>query len=330
MGILASLLSGAGYGTESGNMVDGAIAGANGQFYLAVNVASFEDLSRFKSRVDAVNLKTGTTMWGAIIGDIVGSAYERSPYKTKVFEFFGTRCTFTDDSVCTAAVAASLLDDLPPDMTLRAWCRRHPGRGYGGMFAQWLERPDPQSYGSYGNGAAMRVSPAAYFNRGRPVEEALRAANEVTAVTHDHPEGMKGARAAVHATWLAFEGVNEKRVRRTIEHIYGYDLSLSVDEIRPRYRFDTSCQGTVPEAITCALESRSFEDAVRNAVSLGGDSDTLAAIAGPIAEAMHGIPEELIATAKERYLAKAPDIVDMMERLYLEARSEGHCCQISK
>ena len=162
----------------------------------------------------------------------------------------------------------------------------------------------------------MRVSPAAYLNRSRPLETALKAANDVTAVTHDHPEGMKGAQATTHAIWLAFQDAGADRIRRTIAHAYGYDLSRTVDGIRPDYRFDETCQGTVPEAIICALESTSFEDAVRNAISLGGDADTLAAIAGPIAEALHGIPEQLVATAKERYLADETDIVDVMERLY--------------
>ncbi len=255
-------------------------------------------------------------MWGAIIGDIVGSMYEWNRIKTKDFEFFGAQCEYTDDSVCTVAVAEILLDDLPAAPILQRWCRRHPGRGYGGMFAGWIERREPAPYGSFGNGAAMRVSPAAYLNRSRSVEEALKAADRVTAVTHDHPEGMKGARATTHAIWLGFQGAEAAQIHRTIEHTYGYDLSRTVDQIRPGYSFDETCQRTVPEAITCALESVSFENAVRNAVSLGGDADTLAAIAGPIAEALHGIPRELVATAIHAHLSNAPDIVEMMERLY--------------
>ena len=260
-------------------------------------------------------------MWGAVIGDIAGSMYEWNRIKTTDFEFFGPECEYTDDTVCTAAVAEILLEGLPAAATLQQWCRHHPGRGYGGMFAGWIERTEPAPYGSFGNGAAMRVSPAAFLHREGAVEEALKAADRVTAITHSHPEGMKGARATTHAIWLAFQGAAAEKIRRTIEHAYGYDLSRTVDQIRPAYTFDESCQGTVPEAITCALESVRFEDAVRNAISLGGDADTLAAIAGPIAEAMHGIPEVLIATAKERYLAEALDIVDTMERLYLGNRS---------
>ena len=264
-------------------------------------------------------------MCGAIIGDIVGSIYEWNWTKTKNFEFFGPECEYTDDSVCTAAVAAILLDDLPPASTLQQWCRRHPGRGYGGMFAQWTEMTKPAPYGSFGNGAAMRVSPAAYLNRERSVEEALEAASHVTAITHDHPEGMKslehGRSRARAAIWLAYQGSDAGQIRRTIEHTYGYDLSRTVDQIRPGYGFDETCQRTVPEAITCALESESFEDAIRNAVSLGGDSDTISAIAGPIAEAMRGIPEELVVTVEDQYLAKARDIVEVIHRLYRSSTS---------
>ena len=236
-------------------------------------------------------------MLGAIIGDIVGSIYEWNRIKTKEFEFFGSSCRYTDDSVCTAAVAQILLDDLPAGPTLQSWCRNH------------LDR-------DYGNGAAMRVSPAAFLNRNRPLEEALAASDRVTEVTHNHPEGLKGARAATHAIWLAFQEYGPKDIRRTIERTYSYDLYRTVDDIRPGYSFNEICQETVPEAITCALESTSFEDAVRNAVSLGGDSDTLAAIAGSIAEAMHGIPDHFVAKAVDQYLATAPDIVKVMARMY--------------
>ena len=181
-------------------------------------------------------------MWGAVIGDIAGSIYEWNRIKTKDFDLFGAECDYTDDTVCTAAVAAILLDDLPVAATLQRWCRAQPGRGYGGMFAGWIETIDPAPYGSFGNGAAMRVSPAAYLNRQVAVEEALRAADRVTAITHNHLEGMKGARAATHAIWLAFQGATAEKIHRTIEHAYGYDLSRTVDQIRPGYSFDVTCQ----------------------------------------------------------------------------------------
>ncbi len=256
-------------------------------------------------------------MWGAIIGDIVGSVYEWDRIKTKDFEFFSEEGHFTDDSVCTAAVADILLHDLPEAATLQKWCRRYPDRSWGGWFRQWIWREPPAPYNSFGNGAAMRVSPAALLNRD-DLAAALAASDRVTAITHDHPEGMKGARAAVHAIWLALNGEDPAAIRATVEAEYRYDLSRTVDDIRPGYAFNETCQETVPESITCALESVSFEDAIRNAVSLGGDSDTVAAIAGPIAEALHGIPGEMKVTARERYLEDAPDIVALMEEMYEE------------
>ena len=159
----------------------------------------------------------------------------------------------------------------------------------------------PRPYNSFGNGAAMRVSPAAYLNRDN-LSAALEASDLVTAVTHNHPEGLKGARATVHAIWLAYQGESAPAIRSAISDTYDYDLTRTVDDIRPGYRFNEICQTTVPEAITCALESDSFEDAIRNAISLGGDSDTLAAIAGPIAEALHGIPAHIQAQVETRYI----------------------------
>ncbi len=257
-------------------------------------------------------------MIGAIIGDIVGSIYEWEPIKTKEFEFFTQECFFTDDSVCTLAVADILLHDLPPAETMQKWCQNYPGRGYGGMFAQWIHEDPPEPYNSYGNGAAMRVSPAAFLNRDN-LDAALAASDKVTEITHSHPEGMKGARATTHAIWLAFQDESPTNIRKVIADEYVYDLTMSVDDIRPDYSFDVTCQGTVPQAIICALESESYEDAVRNAISIGGDADTLGAIAGAIAEAMHGIPEEFIEKTMNEYLADAQDICDVIERLYSES-----------
>ena len=254
-------------------------------------------------------------MWGAIIGDIVGSVYEWDRIKTKDFEFFNERGHFTDDSVCTAAVADMLLHDLPEAATLQSWCRRYPGMSYGGRFRFFIWREPPEPYNSFGNGAAMRVSPAAFLNRD-DLGAALAASDRVTAITHDHPEGMKGARATVHAIWLALNGGDPATIRATVAAEYAYDLSRTVDEIRPSYAFNETCQETVPESITCALESNSFEDAIRNAVSLGGDSDTVAAIAGPVAEGLHGIPRAIRAEARERYLGDAGDMVAVMEEMY--------------
>ena len=254
-------------------------------------------------------------MLGAIIGDIVGSVYEWHPIKTKDFPFFADNCCFTDDSVCTIAVADILLHDFPPAETLQKWCQRYPGRGYGGYFSLWIHADPPEPYDSYGNGAAMRVSAAAFLNRD-DLAAALAAADKVTEITHNHPEGMKGARATTHAIWLAFHGEDPADIRQVITTEYSYDLTKTLDEIRPDYAFDVTCQGTVPQAITCALESSSYEDAVRNAISLGGDADTLAAIAGAIAEVMHGIPDEIKREAADRYLTEAPDMIEVLHKVY--------------
>lgn len=254
-------------------------------------------------------------MLGAIIGDIVGSVYEWDRIKTKEFPFLTDDCFFTDDSVCTVAVADILLHRLPPAETMQKWCLRYPDCSYGGNFGYWIYADPPEPYHSYGNGAAMRVSPAAFLNRDN-LDAALSAADTVTEITHNHPEGIKGARATTHAIWLAFHGECPVSIRQTIAAQYDYDLSRTVDTIRPDYSFDESCQGTVPQAITCALESDSFEDAVRNAISLGGDADTLGAIAGAIAEARHGIPETLREQVETRYFTDASDMLEIMQALY--------------
>lgn len=250
-------------------------------------------------------------MLGACIGDIIGSVYEFREWKSKEFALFSEKSEFTDDTVCTIAVAECLLDGTDPAAALRLWGRRYPGRGYGGRYAVWLRDAGVGPYDSYGNGAAMRVSPAALLSSS--LDEALRLANHVTAVTHNHPEGIKGAEAAVTAIWLARQGESPEAIRGRIRKDFRYDLSRSVDKIRPDYCFNETCQDTVPQAITCALEAASFEDAIRNAVSLGGDADTLAAIAGPIAEVLYGIPEDI---RRKGWMRLPKDMRDVLERLY--------------
>ena len=232
-------------------------------------------------------------MYGAIIGDIVGSKYEFRPIKTKDFPFVSRGCGFTDDTVMTIAVARALMktrkwhlhcDYQPFKETLIAEMqdlgRRYPNAGYGGMFASWLESPDPAPYNSYGNGSAMRVSPCGLYAYG--LYEALELAKASAEVTHNHPEGVRGAQAVAACIFLAKAGKTKKEIRGFVEDNF-YKPLPSVDDIRPGYTFDVTCQGSVPEAIACFLESTSYEDAVRNAVSLGGDADTQAAIAGSIA-----------------------------------------------
>ena len=263
-------------------------------------------------------------MWGAVIGDIAGSRFEGSRCSPKSFELFHRRCMFTDDTVCTASIAHIIVTDRNPAFTLQRWCRRHPDRGYGGAFRQWIANPVPEPYGSFGNGAAMRVSPVALLYRGRSLDEALALSDRVTEITHDHPEGLTGARAVTETIWLALRGEGTETVRYEIANRYGYDLERSVEEIRPSHRFDVTCQGTVPTALICALESTSLEDAVRNAVSLGGDADTLGAIAGAVGEGLHGLDEGLVETAKERYLRDAEDITGALDALYEQSKLEEH------
>lgn len=235
-------------------------------------------------------------MLGTIIGDIVGSPWEFRRIKTKDFPLFGDRNGITDDTILTIAVADALMNARDPAESLRDWARRvKPGKhvaGYGMKFIQWLAAPTVQpAYGSFGNGGAMRVSPAAFL--ADSLEVCLDMARRVTAITHDHPEGMRGALATAHAIFLALEGRDAHAIRTAIVATYGYDLSHRVDEIRLVHEYNETAQGCVPEALTCALEAHDFEDALRNAVSLGGDADTLAAIAGGLAEALFGIPDDL-------------------------------------
>jgi ADP-ribosyl-[dinitrogen reductase] hydrolase len=239
-------------------------------------------------------------MYGAIIGDIIGAPWEFHPITTKRFPLFGDDNGVTDDSILTVAVADAVMHDKDPATTLREWGRRvsigEQLGGYGQRFINWLAAPTVQApYNSYGNGGAMRVSPVAFF--ATSIEGCLAMAARVTEITHNHPEGMKGALATAHAIWLARQKHTPAQIRAEISQVYGYDLSRSVDAIRAVHEYNETAAGCVPEALTCALEATDFEDAIRNAVSLGGDADTLAAIAGGLAEALYGIPEEIQITA---------------------------------
>jgi len=244
-------------------------------------------------------------MIGAIAGDIVGSVYEGRPIKRKAFPLFSPESHFTDDTVLTVAVADALLYGHAYRVALKAYYRRYPGRGFGGTFALWAASDVTEPYGSFGNGAAMRVSPVAWARDS--LEAVLAEARASAVVTHDHPKGVKGAQATAAAVFLARSGAEKGAIRDYLEGQFGYDLHRRLDDIRPAYDFDVSCQGSVPEAIIAFLESSGFEDAVRNAVSLGGDSDTQACIAGGIAEAFYrGVPDDVrraVAEELDPYLA---------------------------
>ena len=225
-------------------------------------------------------------MIGALTGDIVGSVYEWANIKTKDFPLFVDRCFFTDDSILTIALADTILTGIPYVENLKAFYRRYPDGGYGGSFHCWARSRHSEPYNSWGNGAAMRISPVGYaFD---DLETVLAKAGEFTAITHNHPEGIKGGQSVAAAIFLARAGESKAGIRQYIEKQFGYDLSRHVDEIRPTYSFDVSSQGTVPQAIRAFLDSTDFEDAIRTAISLGGDSDTLACITGGIAQAFYG------------------------------------------
>ena len=236
-------------------------------------------------------------MYGALIGDFVGSVYEANNVKTKDFELFSRNSTFTDDSIMTLAVANGVMnsieksDEIIKDSivdSMRLYGIKYPFAGYGGRFYDWLASDNPEPYFSYGNGSAMRVSSIAWiFN---DLDEIRRIARLQAEVTHNHPEGIKGAEAVASAIFMARTGATKEEIKNYIEKEFDYDLDRSIDDIRPNYKFDVSCQGSVPEAIICYLEGEDFEDVLRNAISLGGDSDTIAAIACSIAEGSMDIP----------------------------------------
>jgi ADP-ribosylglycohydrolase len=255
-------------------------------------------------------------MIGAIAGDIIGSIYEGWPIKTKEFPLFDEHCRFTDDTVLTVAVAHAILFGRSYKESLKEIGRRYPQAGYGGSFIQWLYSIDPKPYNSWGNGSAMRVSPVGFAFSSE--DEVLRHAKMTAEVSHNHPEGIKGAQATALAVFLARTGIGKEQIRARITEEFNYDLRRTVVEIRRRYSFDVSCQGTVPEAIIAFLDSESYEDAVRNAISLGGDSDTLACITGGIAEAFYGsVPDDIWEEVRERL---APDLLEIVENFYLRYR----------
>lgn len=233
-------------------------------------------------------------MLGALTGDIVGSIYEWNNIKTTKFPLFRDDCHFTDDSVLTVALAESILTGESYASVMKRYFLNYPDAGYGKNFLRWAQCADACPYNSWGNGAAMRISPAAWAFAS--LAEVLQKAAEYSVVTHDHPEGIKGAQATAAAVYLGRNGASKEEIRSFVTETFCYDLSRSCDEIRPHYTFDVSCQGTVPQAMAAFLESSDFEGAIRLAISLGGDSDTLAGITGGIAQAFYGgVPEPIAA-----------------------------------
>lgn len=233
---------------------------------------------------------------GAIAGDVIGSAYEFNPTRDYDFDLFTPTSTFTDDTVLTMANAQWLLEDKQHTREklvsiMLDYCWKYPDRGYGGRFARWIHDSDPQPYNSFGNGSAMRVSPVGYY--AHSLDEALQLARISAEVTHNHPEGIKGAQATAAAIFLARQGKSKQEIRDYVTGTFHYDLSRTLDEIRPTFCFDETCQRTVPEAITCFMEGKDYEDVVRLAVALAGDADTIAAIAGSISSAVDDVPNDI-------------------------------------
>lgn len=260
-------------------------------------------------------------MIGAIIGDIVGSRFEWNNIKTKEFELFHKTCELTDDSIMSLAICDALLHAKPDKSDLPAQAvksmqrigRPYPHCGYGGSFFRWMYSDNPQPYNSYGNGSAMRVSGCGYA--ANTVEEVATLSYAVTAVTHNHPEGIKGAEATAVAVFLARTGKSKQKIKEYITAHY-YPLHFTIDSIRSSYSYDVTCQGTVPQALEAFFESADFEDAIRNAISIGGDSDTLAAITGSVAEAYYGVPAPIRETAQSFIDAPLLNILQKFETQY--------------
>ena len=235
-------------------------------------------------------------MLGAITGDIIGSVYEWDNIKSKEFDLFSPEAFFTDDSVLTVALAEAILNEDNYGQVMKKYYDRYPDAGYGGSFHKWAKGLDLKPYNSWGNGSAMRTSPVGYAFE--TLDEVLHKAEYFASFTHNHPEGIKGAQATAVSIFLARKGASKEMIKLYITQQFQYDLSRSIDEIRPDYKFDVSCQGSVPQAITAFIESENYEDAIRNAISIGGDSDTLACITGGIAEAFYGeLPKDIAETA---------------------------------
>ena len=249
---------------------------------------------------------------GAVAGDVIGSVYEAHPVKSIDFRLFCDASRFTDDTVMTVAHCDWLLNGGDLSRVMQGYGRRYQHRGYGGMFRKWIWTENPQPYKSYGNGSAMRVSPIGWAFK--TLEETLVVAKQSAEVTHNHLEGIKGAQAVAASVYLARIGKSKQEIKEYVETTFGYNLSRTCDEIRVDYKFDETCQGSVPESIIAFLESTDYENAIRLAISLGGDADTMAAIAGGIAEAYYKeIPSYIVDEVQKRL---PQEFIDVMQRFY--------------
>lgn len=259
--------------------------------------------------------KRSLVLLGAICGDIIGSWYEFCSTKRIDFELFTDQSRFTDDTVCSIAIADALMNGNDFVGKLKYWCRKYPKAGYGGNFNWWFRQDRPQPYNSFGNGSAMRVSAVGAF--AKSTDDTLTLAQESAIVSHNHPEGIKGAQATALAINLALRGCSKEEIKSQIEDNFGYDLNRRYADIQPRYTFDVSCQGSVPEAIIAFLESSDYESAIRMAVAYGGDADTQAAIAGGIAAAYYGvIPYYILKECLSRLPLDMKEIIVKLNQVY--------------
>lgn len=255
-------------------------------------------------------------MLGAIAGDVLGSIHEFHPIRTKNFILLNPECVFTDDTVMTAAVADSLMNKIPYVESLQMWGRKYPRAGYGGWFNEWIHSDFPKPYNSFGNGSAMRCSSIGWLFDDE--DSVLEEAKESAEITHNHPEGIKGAQAVALGVMLGRQGSTKLEIQEKLEALFDYDLSQTLEQVKFNYSFDVTCQGSVPQAIISFLESEDFEHAIRNAISLGGDADTQACIAGALAEGYYmNIPDQI----KEFVLTRiTPDILDVLHQLHVRTK----------
>jgi ADP-ribosylglycohydrolase len=255
-------------------------------------------------------------MLGAITGDILGSIHEYNPIKIKNFELLNPKCVYTDDTIMTVAVADSLMNRIPYIESLQTWGNNYPSAGYGGWFNEWIHSEFPKPYNSYGNGSAMRCSSIGWLYDDE--DSVLNEAKKSAEITHNHPEGIKGAQAVALGVMMGRLGSTKLEIQEELESLFEYDLSQTLRQIRRNYSHDVTCQGSVPQAIIAFLESEDFEDAIRNAISLGGDADTQACIAGALAEAYYmNIPEQIKQFVLKRI---TPDILEILHQLEVRTK----------
>ena len=274
-------------------------------------IKSIFDLKCFKKPMKS----NSNTIIGAVIGDVIGSVFEWNNIKTTNFDLFNPKCDFTDDTVLTIAVADCILNKKDFAKTIWEYGRKYRGRGYGGSFRNWLQEDNLKPYGSFGNGSAMRASAVGFsFN---DIETVMEVAKQSAKVTHNHPEGIKGAQATATAIFLARQGKSKQAIKDYITQSFDYNLDFTLDEIRPTYKFDVTCQGSVPQAIVAFLESSDFENAIRLAISIGGDSDTIACITGGIASAFYKlIPTEIMDFVVDKLPSEYIEIMNKFDEHY--------------